>query len=126
MGMYRMSIINENHLDVLTHAINEGINFIDTAPNYSSGDSERLVVALWDSHKRHEIFVLTKVGYISSEDRDKYSHIIKSGKAIKISENTFYSLEKGFISDQLESSLKRMKTSYVDCLLIHNPEYYNF
>lgn len=54
MGMYRMSIHGKNHLSVLSHAIGEGVNFIDTAPNYSIGDSEKLVGSLWDSHERKE------------------------------------------------------------------------
>ena len=124
MGMYRMSIRDKNHLSVLTHAVNEGVNLIDSAPNYSLGDSEKLVGSLWDSHKRKEVFLLTKVGYISGKDRDKYAHLISNGKAIKLSENSFYSLEKEFINEQIESSLKRMKIDYIDCLLIHNPEYY--
>lgn len=49
--MYNMSTNNKYHLNVLNHVIKKGVNLIDTAPNYSFGESEKLLGSLWDSYK---------------------------------------------------------------------------
>ncbi|MEM9158359.1 MAG: aldo/keto reductase [Verrucomicrobiota bacterium] len=77
--------------DVIAKAIDNGINYMDTAPNYKRGEAERrLGHAL--KGKRDEVFLVTKT------EADTY-------------EGTM---------ELLEQSLRRMKTDHVDLLHLHN------
>ncbi|NQU38832.1 MAG: aldo/keto reductase [Lentisphaerae bacterium] len=78
-----------------------GVNFIDTAEQYSDGESERRVGAAIAGH-RAEWIVSTKFGYRVGLDgaRDDSAHSTR-------------------IQSSLEGSLKRLKTDYVDVYLYH-------
>lgn len=84
---------------LLNTALELGINLIDTAPAYGSSE-ERLGKLL--PGKRHDWHIVTKVGEIFF---DGVSHFDFSEKHIRLS---------------IESSLKRLKTDYVDTVLIHS------
>lgn len=77
-----------------------GINAIDTSNLYSHGDSERVLAEALDG-RRHEVLIFTKVGFpMSPAPNDRGAsrlHII----------------------DQLEKSLKRLRTDYVDLYFTH-------
>jgi aryl-alcohol dehydrogenase-like predicted oxidoreductase len=76
---------------IIAKAIDEGINYIDTAPNYSKGESERRMgVAL--EGKRDKVFLVTKT------EAETY-------------EGTM---------ELLEQSLKHLKTDYIDLIHLHN------
>ena len=46
---------------MIERAVDRGINFIDTANIYSTGDSERIVGSAIDEYDRDELVVATKV-----------------------------------------------------------------
>lgn len=78
-------------IDIIAKAIDEGINYIDTAPNYGDGESERrLGPAL--KGKRDKVFLVTK-----TED-ETY-------------EGTM---------NLLENSLRQMNTDHVDLVHLHH------
>ncbi|HSW92788.1 MAG TPA: aldo/keto reductase [Gammaproteobacteria bacterium] len=83
---------------LLSHAETLGINLLDTAPAYGTSE-ERLGKLL--SHRHHWI-LCTKVGedYINGQ-----SHFDFSAKAIQQS---------------VERSLRRLKTDYLDIVLVHS------
>lgn len=94
------SVVGEEarrHIDICLEA---GINAIDTSNLYSHGDSER-VLAEALAGRRHEVLIFTKVGFpMSPAPNDRGAsrlHII----------------------DQLEKSLKRLRTDYVDLYFTH-------
>ncbi|CAI9679618.1 MULTISPECIES: aldo/keto reductase [Elizabethkingia] len=122
IGTYRMNIDNSQNYEAINYAIESGINIIDTASNYCLGKSELLIGYSISKQIRNSVFIISKAGYIQGDDINKIknSHI----PFIKLSEESLYSIEPDFISLQLENSLKRMKLDYIDCYLIHNPEYY--
>jgi uncharacterized protein len=77
--------------EIIGRAIDEGINYMDVAPNYSNGESERrLGHAL--KGKRDQVFLVTKT------EADTY-------------EGTM---------ELLEQSLKHLQTDHVDLVHIHN------
>jgi len=123
IGTYRMSIEDNNHIEALKYAIENEINLIDTASNYQNGNSEKLIGKIIDNSIRKDVFIITKAGYIQGNDIHKLS-LINRSNTIQINEQFYYSIDKSFINIQIEQSLERMNTEYIDCFLLHNPEHY--
>ncbi|MDF2539768.1 MAG: aldo/keto reductase [Herbinix sp.] len=93
--------MTETEAITLVHkALEAGVNFFDTAPNYGLGNSEILLGKAFKSIKRESIVINTKFGHHKDGHTD-YGH-----EAIKAS---------------VEGSLKRLGTDYVDSVLLHNP-----
>ena len=92
-------------MDVIDRAIEEGINFLDTANVYSRGGSEIAVgKALKRNGKRDSIVLATKVhGRMDDDD------ILAAGN------------NRRHIVQQCEASLKRLQTDYIDLYQIHRP-----
>ena len=87
---------------MLKRAIELGINFFDTANSYSDGTSEEIVGrALRDFARRDEIVIATKVFFASREGPNL------SG------------LSRKAILREIDASLKRLGTDYVDLYQIH-------
>ncbi len=89
---------------IINHALDSGINLIDTADVYNGGESERVVGrSLKENDRRHEVVLITKVYGQTGDgpnDRDlsRY-HIIKA----------------------CEDSLRRLQTDHIDLYLLHRP-----
>jgi aryl-alcohol dehydrogenase-like predicted oxidoreductase len=85
-------------------AYKNGINFFDTSPLYGAGKSEEI---LGDelAHVRNEIFIASKCGLV-------------------LRENGFveHSLNPDSILSEIEATLKRLKTDYIDLYQIHFPD----
>lgn len=92
-------------LDIIDKAINSGINFLDTANVYGRGASETIVgKALKRNGKREKIVLATKVhGRMDDED------VLAAGN------------NRRHIIQQCETSLKRLRTDYIDLYQIHRP-----
>lgn len=87
-------------------ALELGINFFDTANLYSHGISEEMTGrALKKYAKRHEIVLATKVNARMGQD------INNAG------------LSRKHILDQVDASLKRLQTDYIDLYQIHRWDY---
>ncbi len=84
-------------------ALDNGVNFIDTAPVYGDGHSEELVGKAIRG-KRDNVFLATKCGL------DIYSR--------KYERN----LSPSYIEIDLEQSLKRLGTDYIDLYQCHWPD----
>lgn len=79
-------------------ALELGVNFFDAAPGYGNGRAESVLgEALFG--RRSDVFVTTKVS---------------------IRPEGFGDVER-FVRHSVEQSLRRLRTEYVDLLLIHNP-----
>ena len=87
-------------------ALDLGINFFDTANVYSSGDSERVLGNFLKANARREAVVIaTKANAMMREE--------PNGKGLSRKEIVF----------ELDESLKRLKTDYVDLYQIHRWDY---
>lgn len=85
---------------IIKHALGLGINFFDTANCYSAGTSEEyLGRALKNNISRDKAIIATKVYFNEGN------------------------LSKNAISREVEGSLKRLGTDYVDLLIIHRFDY---
>ena len=88
---FMMYKTEEEGLQALNWAIDQGINYIDTAHVYGEGESERRV-GLVMKQRRKEVFLVTKLG---GRTRDEYLK-------------------------QFDLSLKRLQTDHVDLLHFHS------
>jgi aryl-alcohol dehydrogenase-like predicted oxidoreductase len=88
----------ESHAIVQT-ALELGVTFFDTAPGYASGRSETLLGAALEG-RRSEVVLCTKFG-----------HTADGGTEWKASS----------IEPALERSLERLRTDYLDVVLLHSP-----
>jgi aryl-alcohol dehydrogenase-like predicted oxidoreductase len=96
---------NSDHDDsvrIIHAALERGINFIDTADVYSSGESEE-IVAKAIAGRRDDVFLATKVHG-------------RMGEGINEEGNSRY-----WIMRAVEDSLRRLGTDHIDLYQIHRP-----
>lgn len=101
MGGYGWGEVDEQQLlDAVHTALDEGVNFFDTADTYGLGQSERtLAKALGTSRK--DVVIASKFGVR-----------VENGK-------TFYDNSPDYIEKAICASLERLKTDYIDLYQIH-------
>jgi aryl-alcohol dehydrogenase-like predicted oxidoreductase len=88
----------------INKALDLGINWIDTAPIYGIGHAEEIIGrALWG--RRESVFIATKCG----RKMDKNGNLFTNNKAAKIRK-------------ELETSLYRLKTDYIDLYIMHSTD----
>ena len=105
-GSHPWTLDEETSRPMIRRALELGINFFDTANSYSDGTSEEIVGrALRDFAKRDEVVVATKVFF-------------PSRKAPNIG-----GLSRKAILTEIDGSLKRLGTDYVDLYQIHRWDY---
>src|SRR5580692_7291841 len=86
-------------------ALDHGINVIDTAPAYGFGRSEEIVgKAVAEGRLRNQVVIATKVGLEW-----------KDGKV-------FRNASRGRIMREVEDSLRRLRTDYIDIYQVHWPD----
>lgn len=92
---------NDNH-SILNKAVDNGINYIDTADLYDNGENEKLVgLALKD--RRKEVLIGTKVGNQWRSDGSGWD----------------WNPRKEYILKAVEDSLRRLQTDYIDLYQLH-------
>ena len=105
-GFHKWVLNEESSRPIIKHALELGINFFDTANVYSSGTSEEyLGRALKDFATRDEVVIATKV-------HGKMREGPNGG-----------GLSRKAIMSEIDQSLKRLETDYVDLYQIHRFDY---
>ena len=96
-------------LDAIQHAVDLGVNWIDTAAIYGLGHAEEVVGrAVWALPAADRPLVFTKCGLVWDEaDRLKAARRIVTAKSVR---------------DGIEASLRRLRMDYVDLFQIHWPD----
>src|SRR6202521_197750 len=83
-------------------AVEHGINVIDTAPAYGFGRSEEIVgKAIAEGHLRDKVVIATKVGLEWNDGK------------------VFRNASRGRIMREIEDSLRRLRTDYIDIYQVH-------
>jgi len=101
-------------------ALDEGINAIDTAPIYGFGESE-IRVGKAVSDRRDKVLLATKCGLVWHTDQGKFLYtaddqgITQDGSGRKV----FCYLHPLSVRYEIERSLKRLNTEYIDLYQIH-------
>jgi aryl-alcohol dehydrogenase-like predicted oxidoreductase len=95
----------EESVRTIRAALDRGINLMDTAPVYGFGRSEEIAGrAIEESGKRDQVVLATKVGL---EWRDG---------------SVFRNSSRERILREIEDSLRRLRTSYIDIYQVHWPD----
>src|SRR6185503_2318110 len=93
--------INQTAVDTIVHrALDQGINFIDTADVYSAGESE-VMTGKALAGRRHDVVLATKVRGRTGKGPNQVG------------------LSRLHIIEAVEASLKRLGTDYIDLYQIH-------
>ncbi len=86
---------------IVDQAIDNGINYFDTADLYDNGKNEALLGEIL-KHKRKDILLATKVG----------NHLKDDG-------TWYWDPSKKYIKEQVKNSLRRLQTDYIDLYQLH-------
>jgi aryl-alcohol dehydrogenase-like predicted oxidoreductase len=92
---------HDESIRIIHRALDAGINFIDTADVYSSGESEEIVGKALAGGRRNDVVLATKVGLPFGEDPNHRG------------------TSRRWITDAVEGSLRRLQTDWIDLYQIH-------
>jgi aryl-alcohol dehydrogenase-like predicted oxidoreductase len=105
-NVFGWTIDEQKSFEILNQFVESGFNFIDTADVYSrwvpgnkGGESETIIGNWLKKHnKRHDVIIATKVGADMGQGK---------------------SLKKDYIINEVEHSLSRLQTDYIDLYFSH-------
>jgi aryl-alcohol dehydrogenase-like predicted oxidoreductase len=89
---------------IVHRALDAGINFIDTADVYSRGESEEIVGKALAGGRRDNVVLATKVHGTMGDDPNEFGN------------------SRRWIVREVENSLRRLGTDWIDLYQIHRPE----
>jgi aryl-alcohol dehydrogenase-like predicted oxidoreductase len=95
---------HDESIRIIHRALDAGINFIDTADVYSRGESEEIVGKALAGGRRDHVVLATKVHGTMGDDPNQYGN------------------SRRWITREVEASLRRLGTDYIDLYQIHRPE----
>ena len=95
---------HEDSIRIIHQALDAGINFIDTADVYSRGESEEIVGRALAGGRRDNVVLATKVHGTMGEDPNDFGN------------------SRRWIVKEVENSLRRLGTDWIDLYQIHRPE----
>lgn len=106
VGGYNLfpNLKDEDGLQLVTAGLNHGIKLLDTAYVYGLGHSEELVGQAMHAFDRHSFALATK----GAQDFSSGEQVINNTPE--------------FLTAQVEASLKRLNTDYLDIYYIHFPD----
>ncbi len=95
---------HDESIRIIHHALDAGINFIDTADVYSRGESEEIVGKALAGGRREHVVLATKVHGTMGDDPNQFGN------------------SRRWIVREVEDSLRRLRTDWIDLYQIHRPE----
>jgi aryl-alcohol dehydrogenase-like predicted oxidoreductase len=95
---------HDDSIRIIHRALDAGINFIDTADVYSRGESEEIVGQALAGGRRDHVVLATKVHGTMGDDPNEFGN------------------SRRWIIKEVENSLRRLRTDWIDLYQIHRPE----
>jgi aryl-alcohol dehydrogenase-like predicted oxidoreductase len=95
---------HEESVRIIHRALDAGINFIDTADVYSRGESEEIVAKALAGGRRDNVVLASKVHGSMGDDPNEFGN------------------SRRWIVREVENSLRRLQTDWIDLYQIHRPE----
>lgn len=109
----------EDSISAIHAALDEGVNFIDTAPIYGFGTSEEIVGKAING-RRDKIVLATKCGMVCRSDVGEFKFNATSRGADADGHIQIRIYQGGdSIRQEVEGSLRRLKTDHIDLLQTH-------
>ena len=112
----------QDSINAVQASLDNGVTSIDTAPFYGLGESEELIGQAIKGRSRDKIQLLTKFGLVwdgSNNGKGEYFFDAQhNGKTYPV----YKFGSKANIIKEVEESLKRLGTDYIDLLQIHWPD----
>ena len=94
---------HDDSIKIIHKALDSGINFVDTADRYSGGESEEIVGEAL-KERRDDVVLATKVNGPMGDDPNQRGN------------------SRRWIMTEVENSLRRLQTDYIDLYQIHRPD----
>jgi Aldo/keto reductase family len=128
LGTSRLHYVSRSDRDrIIGAALDLGIRHFDTAPLYGDGLAERCLGEILQK-KRKDVFIATKVGWPPNWLVDTLPSFSIPVRLIRAAGYRFLStttprppISAQGIRDNVRSSLRRLRTDYVDLLMLHEP-----
>jgi aryl-alcohol dehydrogenase-like predicted oxidoreductase len=95
---------HDESIRIIHRALDAGVNFVDTADVYSRGESEEIVGKALAGGRRENVVLATKVHGTMGDDPNEFGN------------------SRRWIVREVENSLRRLKTDWIDLYQIHRPE----
>ncbi|MEA2399880.1 MAG: hypothetical protein QOK00_283 [Thermoleophilaceae bacterium] len=95
---------HDKSIEIIHRALDAGINFIDTADVYARGESEEIVGKALAGGRRDDVILATKVHGSMGDDPNEFGN------------------SRRWIIREVENSLRRLGTDWIDLYQIHRPE----
>lgn len=95
----------QKSIDIVHAAIDQGINFFDVAPVYGWGTSEKILGKALKGGKRERVIIASKGGLLWNEEH-----------------KTTNNLSKKSLLKEIDDSLNRLQTDYIDIYQMHWPD----
>jgi aryl-alcohol dehydrogenase-like predicted oxidoreductase len=95
---------HDESIRIIHRALDAGINFVDTADVYSAGESEEIVGKALAGGRRDDVILATKVHGSMGGDPNQFGN------------------SRRWIVREVENSLRRLGTDWIDLYQIHRPE----
>src|ERR1700736_1630982 len=95
---------HDESIRIIHRALDAGINFIDTADVYSRGESEEIVGKALAGGRRDNVVLATKAHMPMGDDPNEFGN------------------SRRWIVKEVENSLRRLQTDWIDLYQIHRPE----
>ena len=112
LGCYRFTlefgVPRADSLALLDRALSLGINYMDTAPSYGTGESEELIGRALSRHPDKQVFISSKVGQLDKSI------------ALAIGNDAYHS--EDCIRRVVDHTLWLLQKDYLEMLFIHEPE----
>lgn len=112
----------QDSMNAIHASLDHGVTSLDTAPFYGMGLSEALIGEAIKDKNRDKIQLLTKFGLVwdgSNNGKGEYFFDVDAdGKTFPVYKYT----SKANIVKELEESLRRLGTDYIDLLQVHWPD----
>ena len=100
-------------VDTIVEAPKLGVNLIDTAPGYNFGNSEKILGMALQKMNSEDVKIITKCGV--TWDQEMKGALFNKVNGIQLYKN----LNSDSIKREIEESIKRMGTDYVDVYMTH-------
>ncbi|KAF6832752.1 aldo/keto reductase [Colletotrichum plurivorum] len=111
----------DDALPLLKAAYDRGLNTWDTANVYSNGASEVTIGKALKKYNipREKVVILTKCFFAVGEEPEARQFVFRDEFNTSKDYQNQFGLSRGAIFNQVEASLRRLDTSYIDLLQIH-------